>query len=242
TREYDNLVVPLLRRMSHLEELTLYLNILGGPIFIDGNHLDNRILIHMPQLHTFTYYISTENAITDPVIHPSNADIQRTFKNANHGKVSYITNNFPNMLFNTVTYLMVRDKVGFKHEFFVRLARSFPFVKHLSVSNIRSPFLKFDERHLINDDWSSIVKYAHLISLDIENVNSHYIEHFLNETKTHLPCLIQLKIRYNLLEIVTQNFTRDATRCNCAKVKRLIVKDSIVYSKDVYRYFPSLSI
>ncbi|CAF3570250.1 unnamed protein product [Rotaria sp. Silwood2] len=137
---------------------------------------------------------------------------------------------------------MVRDKVGFKHEFFVRLARSFPFVKHLSVSNIRSPFLKFDERHLINDDWSSIVKYAHLISLDIENVNSHYIEHFLNETKTHLPCLIQLKIRYNLLEIVTQNFTRDATRCNCAKVKRLIVKDSIVYSKDVYRYFPSLSI
>jgi hypothetical protein len=46
TRGYDILVVPLLRRMLNLEELTLYLHILGGSIFISGSDLDNEILVH----------------------------------------------------------------------------------------------------------------------------------------------------------------------------------------------------
>jgi hypothetical protein len=123
--------------MSHLEELTLYLDILDEPIFIDGNHLDNVILIHMPQLHTFTFYVTTENVIADP------------FK---FNRLEDITNNFPNIVFNTVTRLMVCDKVEFKHEFFIRLVQSFPFVKHLSVSNMRPPFLKRHELHLYHKD------------------------------------------------------------------------------------------
>ena len=70
--------------------------------------------------------------------------------------------------------------------------------------------------------------------------NSYYVEHFLNETKTYLPRLTELKIRYEDLKMVTKNFTRDETRRNCAKVKRLIVEGCIVYPKDVYHYFPLL--
>ncbi|CAF3514671.1 unnamed protein product, partial [Rotaria sp. Silwood2] len=128
----------------------------------------------------------------------------------------------------------------FKHDFFVRLTRAFPFLKKLSIWNIQAPFSTFDERHLSDKDWCSIVEYPHLISLDVARANTHYVEHFLNETKTHLPHLTELKVTYDDLEIVTKNFTRDETRRSCAGVKRLIVEGPINYSNDVYNYFPLL--
>jgi hypothetical protein len=103
--------------------------------------------------------------------------------------------------------------------------------------------LRFDEFHLHSKDCCSFVEYPHLILVDIEDLDTHYVEHFLNETKIHLSCLItQLKIDYHNLTWLTGNFRRDVTRCNCAGVKRTIIQDSTVYPKDVYRYFPSLSI
>ena len=171
TREYDNQIVPLLRRMSHLEELTLYIHILGGSTFISGTHLDNEILIHMPRLHTFTFYIASENVIADPAIRISNSDIERTFTNIKHRQVACmvdyfdpckmicrvfslpfkfhrledIGNNIPNIVFNSVTHLKLWDKDEFKHEFFVRLARAFPFLKSLSINNIRPPNWRSNE-------------------------------------------------------------------------------------------------
>lgn len=71
-------------------------------------------------------------------------------------------------------------------------------------------------------------------------MNIDYVDHFLNESKTHLPCLTELKVRFDDLKKVTENFTRDATRRNCAKIKRLIVEDLRDFPEDVYRYFPSL--
>jgi hypothetical protein len=157
TEQYDNLVVPLLRRMSNLEELTLYIHILGGLTFISGTHLDNEMLIHMPQLHTFTFYTASENFFTDLPICISNFDIQRTFTNIKHGQMScmvdylaskkmicrvfslpfkfhrlkQITNNIPNLVFNSVTHLELCDKDPFKYEFFIRLVQTFPFLKKL---------------------------------------------------------------------------------------------------------------
>jgi hypothetical protein len=266
TQGYDNLVIPLLRRMSHLEELTLYFYILGGSIFISGTDLDNQLLIHMPRLHTFTFYFASENVIADPYNRITNSDIQRTFTNPKHRQIACmvdyfdplnmichvftlpfkfdrlkkIGNSLPNVIFSSVIYLKLWDKHSFKHEFFVRLARAFPFLQSLSIWNIRPPFLTYEEYHLLKEDWCSIVEYPHLISLDIEHVAIHYIEDFLNDTKTHLPRLAELKITYSQLEMVTDNFTRDETRRNCARVKRLIVEDPIVYPENVYRYFPLL--
>jgi hypothetical protein len=253
--------------MSQLEELTLYIRITNGATFITGTHLDNEILIHMPQLHTFTFYITSETVINNPVIRVSSDDIQQTFTNIKNRQifcmVDYLadlniicrvfsipfkfhcledfTNNIPDIVFNSVTHLKLWDKDPFKHEFFVRLARAFPFLKYLIIWNIQQPFWRSDEFELLKKDWHSIVEYPHLILIDIESAHIHYVEHFLNETKTRLPCLTQLNIKYNDLEKVTKNFTRAETRHNCARVKRLIVEGPIVYSKDVYHYFPLLS-
>ncbi|CAM4808853.1 unnamed protein product [Rotaria magnacalcarata] len=266
TPGYDNLILPLLRRMSYLEELALYLHILAGSTFISGTHLDNEILSHMPRLHTFSFYFASENAIVDSTIRISNSDIERTFANTEHRQIgclvdyytcgklicrvfslpfkfdrlANITNNIPNIVFNSVTHLELRDKYPFKHEFFIRLARGFPFLKSLSIDTILAPNWRCREHHLYHIDWCSIVEYPHLISLDIDSANSYYVEHFLNETKAHLPRLTELKVRYKDLEMVTKNFTRTETRRNCAKVKRLIVRHCVVYPKDVYDCFPLL--
>jgi hypothetical protein len=54
--------------------------------------------------------------------------------------------------------LTLWDKNPFKHEFFIRLARAFPFVKNLSVCNIVPPFWQFDQYHR-DKDWYSISVY-----------------------------------------------------------------------------------
>jgi uncharacterized protein (DUF433 family) len=252
--------------MSHLEELTLYIRILDRSTPITGTHLDNEILIHMPRLHTFTFYIASENIIGDPSIRISDSDIKRAFRNLEHRQVACmvdyyvsfkmiyrvfslpfkfdrledITNNLPNIVFNSVTHLKLWDIDPFKHEFFIRLARAFPFLRSLSIWSIRAPFWRLGELHLRDKDWCSIVEYPHLISLDVKEANTYYAEHFLNERKTHLPHLTELKVTYNDLKIATENFTSDETRRNCARVKRLIVEGPTVYLKDVYHYFPLL--
>jgi hypothetical protein len=45
---------------------------------------------------------------------------------------------------------------------------------------------------------------------------------------------------YDYVKDVTENFTRDATRRNCAGVKRFLVGNHMTYPEDFYRYFPSL--
>ncbi len=267
TEGYKIQVLPLLRQMSLLEELSLKLYILDESTFISGTHLDNEILIHMPRLHTFTFYFASENDIDDDIdIRIFNSDIQRNFTNMKYGQVTsmvdylepckvichifslpfkcyfleHVGNNIPNIPFNSVTHLKLWDKDEFKHEFFVRLSRAFPFLQKLSIWNIKPPFWRRHDFHLRDKDWCSIVEYPHLISLNIRDAHSHYVEHFLNETKTHLPRLRELEIAFNALKNVTKNFTRDELRRNCARVNRLIVLCQIVHSKDVYDYFPLL--
>ncbi|CAF3820951.1 unnamed protein product [Rotaria sordida] len=109
-----------------------------------------------------------------------------------------------------------------------------------NLRNIRSLLWSFRESSSVNDHSCSIVEYSHLISLDIDFVNIDYVDQFLNESKTRLPYLTELVVQFDSLKNVTENFTRDATQRNCAKVKRLIVKNLIDFSEDVYRYFPSL--
>ena len=135
---------------------------------------------------------------------------------------------------------MLWDTTGFEHEFFVRLARAFPLLKYLIVNNIRPPSWIF-HKPPPDDYYSPIVEYPHLIFLDLSLANSYYVDQFLNEEKTNLPRLTKLNVEYEKLEHVTENFTRDETRRNCAKVKHLFdERASIVFSEDVYRYFPSL--
>ena len=164
--------------MTHIEELTLYINILDGSTFIPGLYLDNEILIHMRQLHTFTFYFASERAIVDPVISLSTMDMERTFTDKEHRQiccmVDYtpsiriicrvfsipfkfhrledIGNNIPNMIFDPVTHLKLKDHDPFKHEFFVQLARAFPFLISLSIWNRQPSFFRRHDYHLRDKD------------------------------------------------------------------------------------------
>ncbi|CAF3801108.1 unnamed protein product [Rotaria sordida] len=253
--------------MKHLEKLALYLRLRKRYQFvIDGKHLYNEILANMPQLHTFTFYMSTDNYIQhlDPL--QSIDDIQQAYTNIKYGQticiIDYfdwfkatfhiyslpftftrlkdITSQFPTIGFCTVTYLSASDVIPMEHEFFMRISRDFPMLKCFTLKNRHKQEIHHDELKSDKNASYSIIEYSHLISLDLLNVHIDYVVQFLLETKTHIPHLTELKLNYNQLETVTMNFTRDVTRRNCAKVNRLIINDSRDFSKDIYQYFPSL--
>jgi hypothetical protein len=84
---YDTQVIPLLRRMCNLEELTLYLCIYNRESYVDGIQLQNDILIYLQQLRIFVFYISTKIDKEHSFLDVSNDDIQRTFTNVKYGQV-----------------------------------------------------------------------------------------------------------------------------------------------------------
>ncbi|CAF1371554.1 unnamed protein product [Adineta steineri] len=153
-----------------------------------------------------------------------------------------IGNNFPNIVFSYVTYLFIEDITPFEHEFFMRIARSFPLLKHLCIWNQKSQkkaglvTFSSDKCQL-----HSIIEYSHLTILDVKWAHKDYIEQFLNGTKTFVPCLTQFEVPYiDDLKVVTKNFTREETRRNCAKVEKITTIQGVIHSKDLCLYFPSL--
>ncbi|CAF1593729.1 unnamed protein product, partial [Adineta steineri] len=133
-----------------------------------------------------------------------------------------IGNNFPNIVFSYVTYLLIEDIMPFEHEFFMRIARSFPLLKHLFIRNKASQ--KLDGLMTFSSDncqFQSIIEYPHLTILDVRFAHRDYVEQFLIETKTLVPCLTELEVFVNHLKAVTEDFTRKETRRNCAKVTKI---------------------
>jgi len=148
--------------MSYLEKLTLYLPIKGRNRVIDGTNVQHDILDNMSQLHSFTFYICTYVKTFDLSYNLSSEDIQQTLTNIGQQQqvlsiVNYIQdgivacsifslpfqfdhlknlgNKFPNIIFSCIAYLFVEDINPFKHEFFIRIARSFPILKCLRIFN-----------------------------------------------------------------------------------------------------------
>ncbi|CAF1216291.1 unnamed protein product [Adineta steineri] len=151
-------------------------------------------------------------------------------------------NNFPNIVFSYVTYLVIEDTIPFEHEFFMRIARSFPLLKHLCIWNSESQQLN-DHVTFSSDNCQShsIIEYPHLNKLDVTFSHRDYVEQFLNETKTLVPCLTEFDFSLvDVLKAVTKDFTREETRRNCAKVKKITSMDPMIHSEDFCLYFPSL--
>ncbi|CAM2727821.1 unnamed protein product [Rotaria socialis] len=264
-QQYEQIPL-LLRRMPYLKHVTLYLCIKDRNRIIDGTCVQNDILVHIPQLHSLTFYVSSYIDIRDLSHDLSREHIQQTLINIGQQNaattVNYLSmytaecsifslpfafdylpclgNIFPNIVFNYVTYLLVEDNDGFKHEFFVRIARSFPLLKYLRIFNIEPQVLADMKLSSDHSQSYSMIEYPHLTSLDMSHGHQDYLEQFLNETKAYVPCLTELKALYPRLKIVTNNFTREETRRNCAKVKQLIFFEQLDNVQDYYHYFPLL--
>ncbi|CAF3172243.1 unnamed protein product [Rotaria socialis] len=262
--EYDNKIVSLVRRMSYLEKLTLYLRVSCKRVFIDPIYLINEFSMDMQRLRSFNFYLSTYNDRNDLVRYLSNNHIEQNYITTVYHEVSnivcfsvdtatyhvftlpfeftkliFIGNIFPNIIFNYVIELWVHDVVPFKHEFFQRIAQAFPLLERFCLSDF-SPTSFAANISSDNIQSHEIVEYPHLTSLDLTRVGNNDIDQFLNESKAHLPHLAELRIFYEDLRIVTNDFTREATRRNCANVTQLITGTQIVGSKDYHIYFPLL--
>ena len=57
TNEYDSYVLPLIRQMKYLEDFILHIVVSHRSTFIDGTHLNNEILIYLPQVQIYTFNI-----------------------------------------------------------------------------------------------------------------------------------------------------------------------------------------
>jgi hypothetical protein len=267
TDMYDTRIKPLLRQMLHLEKLTLSLVIQGRTSFIDGTHLYNDILCKMPHLQAFIFDIATRNVIFDQEVLPSSDDIRHTFIERGYHVDCYIdyysqkinlchvyslpftmkhmnniTNSFPGGLFMSVRKVHLNDLfVPFEHTFFARISRAFPLLSQLAIFNINGQQKKIVHQLTEHEQTFSIIEYSHLVELYLNSTHIDYIKQFLFNSNTRLPCLNTLFVKYEDLMTATENFTIDAARANCAKLKHIIFEWSpIVYSENFRLYFPSL--
>lgn len=262
-REFDSCVIPLLRRMSNLEELYLNISNENRSSFVNGQELHDKVLVHMTRLSKLTFYINTTTEIEQLLDDVSENDIRQSFVNIGYEQVhcffdqidhDYVRchvfsfpfafddfpclgNVFPSLIFTNVTSLVLYDRTSFRHEFFLRVARSFPNVQRIIIMNYLSGLSTSNELNELR----SIVEFSHLSSLDTSDCHRHYLEQFLNENRTCLPYLTQLKVDYCALRRITKNFTRETTRRNCSRVKKLIVDEIMVYPQNFYLYFPLLN-
>ncbi|CAF5037376.1 unnamed protein product [Rotaria sp. Silwood1] len=246
TYAYNEAILPLLYRMSNLEELGL-------------------CLTQMPRLNQFTFFIRSFMDICNEMSLPSTEDIQQTLIDFPFNKIisyvdnfadrkksqcyiySYpflmryytrITNNFPGGLFKHVRVVSLFDEQPFEHEFFLRIQKSFPFIEELSLVNHKPQNRK--QSYVSNSDNQtlSLIEYFFLNKLYISKVHDDYIEQFLFDTKTYLQNNVILSVDYESLQRVTHNFTRDATRTNCAKKSKLHLWGQRKCSNSLEEYFP----
>jgi len=252
--------------MSNLEKLSLNLGICEKNTFVDGNELKKNIINYMPRLKRFQFYICSH--LSDQIYLPSKEAIQHTFRDFKDDQIiSYIdyfqkeqyslchiysysfklkyyytiTNNFPGGLFKYVHELLLSDERPFEHEFFLQIAQSFPFIKHLSIRNSKPQNNKLCRESKNDNQDFSIIKYPHLTSLTLLKTHDDYIEEFLVDTRTCLPNnVVHLNICYHQLKRVTHHFTRDTTRINCAKLNSLCLSGRRLrlpkYAKDYFPY------
>jgi hypothetical protein len=262
--QYDNQIISLLQRMINLEELALSLLVIRvDSTYVDGIQLYDDILIYMPRLNKFTFSINTGVDMESIKIHlASNEDIQNSFIGRGYGQVGsnvfyqpmenighchvyslpyqferfFGLNNsfhFQDGIFDKVRRLIMNDTARpFEHHFFKLTSHHFPLVKELTIYNGQP---QKDKEHS-----STLIIFPHLILLDVARAVDDYAGQFLLAKNTHLPCLLDLGIRYETLIMLTNNFITDPTRFNCTQVKKLHINNPFVRPRTFHKYFPLL--
>jgi hypothetical protein len=261
---YDELIVSLLDRMLNLETLDLSLIVNRDKELINSNELKN-IINHMPRLNKFTFNIYSYHYLPVQIDLSSNEDTQYTSgyfhdnqiiscvdyfqeKRYSHCLIyscpykfkfyKYLPNHFPGGLFKYVNEVSLYAEHPFAHEFFLRVAQSFPCMEQLTIINRKPQIDKQYIKSNNNNQTLSIVEYPRLTTLILHEAHDDYIEQFLLDTKMCLPKNIYLSVDYQSLERVTHNFTRNTTRVHCEKVRFLSLHGISQIPKHIKDYFP----
>ncbi|CAF0789333.1 unnamed protein product [Adineta steineri] len=267
--DFNGLIAPLLRRMLNLEELDLNIKLMSYTEFIDIDILKNDIIIYMPRLQKFTFNIYSIIDHRHQAIFPLNEHMEKTFQYFSNNQIttridhfekgrfsqchvyssSYkmkiynnITNNFRGGIFTSVTEVSLRDEYPFEHEFFLRIAQSFPSMKQLTIKNRQAQ----NNKQLIksNNDYQilSIIEYPNLTRLDLNNAHDDYVELFLFDTKMSVPNNLHLCVDYQSLKRVTYYFTRYITRNNYVKLAALYCDPNQENDEHFKKYFTNTRI
>jgi hypothetical protein len=249
-----------------MKHLTLDFQAVYRSEFINGAHIDNEIRPHMPQLNTFNFHITTINRSSDMAYQPLTVDTERTFVNWKQNEIKCcvdyfsnniskcdiytlpynfryfhsVTNSFQGGLFKSVTKMELYDTRSFEHDFFKRITIAFPSLKRLVVVNSIPQEHKYSNDIINGQQMFPTISYPNLIYLNLIRGHIDYVDQFLRVEKAFIPRLTTLTIKYEHLVTITNNFTTEATRINCAKVRKLDVGESSVYPENFSHYFPSL--
>ena len=263
---YDTHLHPLLRQMTGLEELSLRLYVTSRSTFIESTHLNRQILLYLPHLRTFHCDIFTHNPFMGAAFEQPMKEIQHLFyNNQYHELLCYIhrqrrrnarshilslpfvfdtmksiSSHFPGGLFTSVRHLVLYDSYcPLEHEFFVRISASFPLLTSLRIMADSPHEKRRVQQPNGTEPIAPAVEFHHLTDLGLIGGHVDYAEQFLVDTNTRLPRLTKLIMAYEQLFIVTENFSRHATRRNCINIEHLYLTKVIVYSKEMHAYLPS---
>ncbi|CAF2155258.1 unnamed protein product [Rotaria magnacalcarata] len=266
---FEKSVVPLLCRMLNLEELHLNIIVQCYEKLIDGETLRKDIVIYMPQLYKFTINICSTIYHRNQTNFPLNEHIQETFQYFPNNEIitcidhfqekaysqchiySYpykwevynnITNNFPGGLFMSVTKVLLYDEHSFEYEFFLRISKSFPFMRGLTINNRKAQNKKQFIKSNNDDQILSIIEYPNLQRLNLSDTHDDYVELFLFDTKIFLPNDLHICAHYQSLKTVTHYFTRYTTGSNCVKLAALYVDKMDQINEHIKNYFPDICI
>ena len=253
--------------MIFLEKLSLDIVCDRRSSFIDGNDL-KKMINHLTKLNQFTFHIRSIIYCDLELECPSNEQIQDTFMNLKEYQISSsvdyfrqkgigechiysnpytmncydnISNHFPGGLFKSVRKITLFDERPFELDFLIKIAEAFPLIKELSLSNRKAQNDKEYRNSKDNEDLP-LIKYLHLHKLDLFDVHEDYLHLFLDHTKIFFPNCISLGIRYANLTRVTDHFTQDRMRINCAKVIQLSIYGNFDVSENLKRYFPHVEL
>lgn len=266
---YETRVLPLLYRMTNLEELTLNIKNENRNTFIYGTQI-SELVVYMSQLQIFNFHlISTIKTINSSesndsfdsdisIEHLSSDDIRHTFSGIEYERTDCIWNkNYGSITCHVFSLPFVFDLLD-------PIGNGFPSIVFTSVTHIRAwdidpfehdffvrvaccfPMLAILDIYNLNSKLQSsnelniVIEFPQVHSIRMHSVHHDYIEQFLSETKIRLPRLHKISMNYQDLVAVTDNFTKESTKNTCAKLKELFIDGNRVYSKEFYDYFPSL--
>jgi hypothetical protein len=148
-----------------------------------------------------------------------------------------LTQSFPGGTFDGVTMARIVGFEPLEHDFFKNIAKSFPYLYSLVLSDLNPPR---DQQKQESIHGMPVITFPYVRFLTVYCSHLCYVEQLLSDAFTSLPSLRELRLDYDTLTVLTNNFTNDLARVNCARVQVLGVKECIVPSENFFSYFPSL--